>query len=42
MAGTYSKYDNEAYYSLGSRLLLSDSGTQSYSFDNNYVYIYLC
>ena len=38
MAGTYSKYDNDAYYSLSSRLLLSDSGTQSYAFDNNYVY----
>lgn len=38
MAGTYSKYVNDAYYSFSSRLLLSDSGTQSYAFDNNYVY----
>jgi len=38
MAGTYSKYDSTSYYSLSSVLVLSDSGTQSYSFGNNYVY----
>lgn len=38
MAGTYSKYDNDAYYSLSSKLVLSNSGTQSYAFNNNYVY----
>lgn len=38
MAGTYSKYDVFPYYSLSSVLVLSDTGTQSYSFSNNYVY----
>lgn len=38
MAGTYSKYDLTPYYSLSSVLMLSDAGTQSYAFSNNYVY----
>lgn len=38
MAGTYSKYDGEAYQALSSKLVLSDAGTQSYAFTNNNVY----
>jgi hypothetical protein len=38
MAGTYSKYDGQAYQTLSSKLILSNDGTQSYSFTNNSVY----
>ena len=38
MAGTYSKYDGQAYQTLSSKLVLSNAGTQSYSFTNNGVY----
>ena len=38
MAGTYSKYDGQAYQTLSSRLVLSNDGTQSYTFTNNSVY----
>jgi hypothetical protein len=38
MAGTYSKYEITPYYSLSSILLLSNDGTQSYAFGNDYVY----
>lgn len=38
MAGTYSKYDGQAYQALSSKLVLSNDGTQSYAFTNNDVY----
>ena len=38
MAGTYSKYDGQAYQALSSKLVLSNDGTQSYAFTNNNVY----
>ena len=37
MAGTYSKYDNTNWSSTSSFLVISDSGTQSYAFDNTYL-----
>jgi hypothetical protein len=37
MAGTYSKYDNTNWSSTSSFLVLSDSGTQSYAFNNAYL-----
>lgn len=38
MVGTYSKYDGQAYQTLSSKLVLSNDGTQSYTFTNNNVY----
>lgn len=38
MAGTYSKYDGQAYQTLSTKLVLSNDGTQSYAFINNNVY----
>lgn len=37
MAGTYSKYDIRDWYSNSSFLVISNSGTQSWSFNNNYL-----
>ena len=37
MAGTYSKYDNTNWSSTSSFLVISDSGTQSYAFNNTYL-----
>ena len=36
--GTYSKYTGTSYETISSSLILIDSGTQSYEFNNNIVY----
>ena len=38
MAGTYSKYLGQDYQAFSSKLVLSNAGTQSYTFTNNGVY----
>ena len=37
MAGTYSKYDFRDWYSTSSFLVISNSGTQSWAFNNTYL-----